>query len=171
MTLKITVGSTSQHKLGAVRNACETLGLDAIIVGVAAASGQDDQPVGLEATYYGALARAIAAQAGNPHSITIGIEGGYLRCGGPAPITLCVAIVAVLLPDGRRIITTSNSILLPEEHVLEAERRGCKLTTVGAVIAEKLGGDPTDPHTTLTGGRITRTMTLTNALIIALQQL
>jgi hypothetical protein len=52
-----------------------------------------------------------------------------------------------------------------------AEERGFETTTVGSVITERLGGDPTDPHSVLTNGKVTRTMTLVDALTIALQQL
>jgi len=51
-----------------------------------------------------------------------------------------------------------------------AEKRGFKTTTVGSIITEQLGGDPTDPHSTLTSGKISRTMTLIDAVATALQQ-
>jgi hypothetical protein len=48
LKMNITVGSTSIHKLDAVRQACEKLKLEVIINGVKAPSGQNEQPVGFE---------------------------------------------------------------------------------------------------------------------------
>jgi len=86
-------------------------------------------------------------------------------------MTLDIAVLVILTPDGRQIITTSEGVQFPEECVRIAEKLGFKTTTVGSIITEKLGGDPTDPHSVLTKGKVTRTMTLVDALTVALQQL
>jgi inosine/xanthosine triphosphatase len=168
--MNITVGSTSAHKLEAVRQACQTLGLQAVVSGVKTSSGQNEQPVGFEETLSGALTRAISAQSQKPEEIAIGIESGIIRFNAES-VTLDSAVIVILTTDGRRIITTSEGVQFPEEYVKIAEERGFKTTTVGTVITEHLGGDPTDPHSVLTKGTVTRTMTLVDALIIALQQL
>ncbi len=62
-------------------------------------------------------------------------------------------------------------IQIPEQCIRVAEERGFKTTTVGSVIAEQLGGDPRDPHSALTESKVTRTLTLIDALTTALQQL
>ncbi|MEK7172587.1 MAG: hypothetical protein AAB740_01245, partial [Patescibacteria group bacterium] len=76
-----------------------------------------------------------------------------------------------LTPDGRRIITTTPGVIFPEDCVAIAKERGFVTTTVGSIIAEKLGGDPTDPHSTLTKGAVSRVQTLVAGLIIALSQI
>ena len=165
--INIVLGSTSTHKLDAVQQACKKLGLEATVTGAKTSSGQNEQPVGLKETFDGALTRAVSARSQNPDSVAIGIESGIFRFG----ITLDIAIVVILTSDGRQIVTNSEGIQFPEEYVKTAEERGFKTTTVGSVITEQLGGDPTDPHSILTNGKVTRTMTLVNALMIALQQL
>ena len=86
-------------------------------------------------------------------------------------VTLDIAVIVILTPDGRQIVTTSEGIEFPEEYVEIAEERGFETTTVGSVITERLSGDPTDPHSVLTKGKVTRTKTLVDALKTALHQL
>jgi len=170
--ITITLGSTSKHKLTAVKQACEQLGLTASLVGVKAASGQNEQPVGLSETFQGALNRAQGAKAQNPKAIAIGIEGGiFITDSEQLPLTVDLAVIVVLTPDGRRIITTTPGIVFPEDYVEIAKKRGFITTTVGSVIAEKLGGDPTDPHSTLTNRAVSRSKTLVDGLVVALTQL
>ncbi len=166
-SMNITLGSTSTHKLDAVHQACQKLGLGAVVSGVKTSSGQNEQPVGFDETFGGALTRASSAKSQTPDSIAVGIESGIFRFG----VTLDIAVIVVLTPDGQQIVTTSEGIQFPEECVRLAEERGFKTTTVGSVITEQLGGDPTDPHSVLTKGKVTRTMTLVDALTTALQQL
>ncbi len=168
--MNITLGSASTHKLDAVRQACERLGLEAIVSGVKTSSGQNEQPVGFDETLAGALTRGTTAQTQKPEAVAIGIESGIFRFGA-TPITLDIAVIVVLTNDGRQIITTSEGIQFPEEYVRIAEKRGFKTTTVGSVITEHLGGDPTDPHSVLTKSKVTRTKTLVDALVIVLRQL
>ena len=168
--MKIILGSRSPHKLDALRQACVTLGLKATAVGVETSSGQNEQPVGFDETFAGALTRATSAREQKPCDISIGIESGIFRISGETPLTLDIAVVVILTKDGRQIVTTSEAVQFPEEYVDIAEERGFNNTTVGSIITEKVGGDPTDPHATLTKGTVTRTATLTKALVTALQQ-
>jgi len=82
-----------------------------------------------------------------------------------------LAVVVVITPDGRQIVTTSTGIQLPEACVIEAQQRGFASTTVGLIMSEKFGGNKADPHTTVTKGAISRKETLVVALIAALKQL
>lgn len=56
--MKITLGSTSTHKLVAVIEAVERLSLQFTVRGVKTSSGINEQPVGFDETFAGALARA-----------------------------------------------------------------------------------------------------------------
>lgn len=169
--MKIVVGSTSAHKLNAVKQACAQIGLKTVISGVKTSSGQNEQPVGLDETLKGAVTRAKSAKTQHPDSIAIGIESGIFHGSGKTPTTLDIAVVVMLSPDGRRIVTTSPGIEFPEKYVHIAKERGFKTTTVGSVIAEKRGGDTTDPHFTLSNGRISRKKTLIDGITTALLQL
>ena len=170
--MNIIVGSTSIHKINAVQQACQELGIKANIKNVYAPSGQNAQPVGFNETFSGAYARAKSAQSNQLGTIAIGIESGIFRISNrDKQITLDIAIIVVLTPGGRCIITTTESIRLPEEYVSIAEQRGFASTTVGSVLAEQCGGDSTDPHSIITKGEITRTMTLVGALKNAFTQI
>lgn len=170
--MRLTLGSTSAHKLDALRQACSILGHDAVVInGTKTSSGQNEQPVGFDETHNGAWRRAILAQKTDEGSIGVGIESGIFRFGKDKSLTLDIAVVVVLTVEGRRIITTSQGVEFPEEYVRIAEERGFAYTTVGSVITEKLGGDPTDPHSTLTNGKVTRSATLVDALVVALRQI
>ncbi len=167
MKKNIVVGSMSAHKLDAVRKACELLSLDAAVSGVKTSSGQNEQPVGFEETFQGALTRAQGIRSPGDRSIAIGIESGILLSEN---VTLDIAVVVVLTYDSR-IVTSSVGIQFPEGCNILAAQRGFKTTTVGSVVAEQLGGDPTDPHATITNGKITRSALLTDAIVAALSQL
>jgi len=170
--IKIVLGSTNEHKLAAVKEACEQLRLTASISGVKAASGQNEQPVGLSETFAGALNRVQGAKAQSPEAIAIGIESGIFRTNNEKlPFTLDLAVIVVLTVDNRHIVVTTPGIEFPEDCVVTAEERGFATTTAGSVIAERLGGDPTDPHSTLTNGAVSRTKTLIDGLVVALAQL
>jgi inosine/xanthosine triphosphatase len=168
--MDIAIGSKSDHKIGAVLSACLQLGITANVSAIETVSGQNAQPVGLEETTAGALARAKSAKHTGA-DIAIGIESGILRLETKPPTTLDIAVIVVLTKDGHTVITTSQGLQFPEHLVNAAAQRGFTTTTVGSVIANTLGGSPSDPHATLTDGRITRITLLTGAIVVALKQL
>ncbi len=171
--LHVALGSTSPLKVEALKEALNTLSIKSKIFVTKSLSGQNDQPVGFDETYSGALARALKAERKFPDSIdsiAIGIENGIFRFAGNTTTIEC-AVIVVLTPGGRHIVTTSAGILFPEEYVRKAKERGFKTVTVGQVISKELGGDHADPHSALTKGKITRKEILVNALIIALKQI
>ncbi len=169
--LDVTLGSTSPQKLKAVLEAFERLAIQITLSTVKTSSGQNAQPVGWDETYAGAFTRATSARKKNPKGIAIGIENGIFRSSINPPTTLDMAIIVVLTKDGRRIVTTSQGIQFPEDCVITAEKHGFKETTVGSVIAEKCNGDPADPHSLLTKGRLTRASILAEGITNALRQL
>ncbi len=167
--INITLGSTSSHKIDAVHQACQRLCLKVNLRGVKTQSGQNEQPVGPNETFNGALMRALSAQSSRPETVAIGIESGIFSFGPET--TLDIAVIVVLTLDGRQIVTTSEGVQFPEEYVTITRNCGFRAVTVGSIIAEELAGDPADPHSILTKGKVTRTMTLVDALVIALRQL
>jgi len=159
----VALGSTNIIKREAVRIACATAGLDVTILGFAAASGVNAQPVGHEETLAGARNRAFAARAVCPKAeIAIGIENG-LCIDGEGWVD--IAVVVLLTSDGKQAILLSPSVPFPIAFVEEARARGFATTTVGAVMAERVGSDPHDPHPFLTGGMKTRKDLLIETLV------
>ncbi|MDP3985557.1 MAG: DUF84 family protein [bacterium] len=176
--MQIAVGSTSVHKIGAVAKASALLGFETEdILSCPAQSEQNEQPRGLDKIrtqkeiYLGARFRALAAKKQFPQAAAaVGIESGIVELSDEPAITIDLAVSVVLTADGREIVSTSPGITFPEDCVREAERRGFETHTVGEVIAERFGGDKTDPHMALTKGRISRQHTLIEGLRIALAQ-
>ncbi|MEI6042490.1 MAG: DUF84 family protein [bacterium] len=169
--IRVSLGSTSSQKLAAVVQAFEALDIEATITGVYASSEQNDQPVGHDETFKGALNRALRAQARDPGSMAIGIESGIIRFKAKKPTTQDVAVIVILTTEGRQIIKTSEGFEFPEDCVEIAKKRGFEATTVGSVIAEKFGGDPADPHFTLSDEKTSRTTIITKALVEALKEI
>lgn len=123
----------------------------------------------MEETYAGALNRAIAAKQANPSAIAIGIENGivFIRDN----FVVDIAVIVVSTPDNVTIVSTSAGVQLQMSYVQEAMQRGFKITTVGAVMAEHLGCESSDPHSSVTGGVVSRKRLLTDAITVALSQL
>ncbi len=165
--LQIVVGSTSKHKIGAVEDACRRLGIEADVIGCKTSSGVNEQPVGFAETARGAANRAMAASAEDPGSVCIGIESG-IEASGAAVIDF--AMITVLY-RGVPYFSTSPGVQFPHPCYVTAKKRGFDKHTVGSVVAEQLGGDGTDPHATLTGGRLTRHETLVQGLCVAFVQM
>lgn len=164
---KVIVGSTSGHKIGAVHAVVRHLDRFVEVIGVETRSGQNAQPVGFAETILGARTRALEARKLYPDCMCIGIESGLLRCPALAA-SIDFAVVAVITPRGAWSYATTPGLQFLEDFVEEAEEAGFKTTTAGSIHANHLGGDPTDPHATLTQGSISRVGTLIEGIKLAL---
>lgn len=159
------VGSLSKHKVEATRAVGIVLGLRGNVFGVETASGVRDQPVGIDETYRGAVNRALAARADYPDAVGVGIENGIVVLGhNGSRHAIDLAIVVILMPDGKESVCISQGIAFPTECLEEAERMGFETTTVGAIFANRFGGDATDPHAKLSAGRTSRRKLLAETL-------
>lgn len=167
------IGTNTYLKIQALREACEMRGFGDDIASVEVPSDQNEQPVGFNETYGGALTRATRAkECVKSNVVGVGIESGIFRSGDDdSSRTLDIAIVVLLLDKERQIVTSSVGIIFPEQYVLEAEKLGFKKTTVGSIITKKLNGDSQDPHFALTNGRLSRQKLLTDAIYAALIQI
>ena len=74
------------------------------------------------------------------------------------------------MPDGKSFMSTSAGVEFPKEAVETARFKGFDSTTVGSVIAETMGGSSTDPHSFLTGGKVSRKEILSQAIESVLAQ-
>ncbi|WP_306610717.1 DUF84 family protein [Bhargavaea cecembensis] len=110
--MNIIVGSTNKAKLGAVREAVQSLGINAEITGSATESGVSAQPFGDEETREGARNRALAAVKDGEGDLGIGLEGGVKELDGRLFICNWGALA---LPDGTVYTAGGAQIPLPEE--------------------------------------------------------
>lgn len=163
--IPFSIGSKSSVKQRALVAALHSLELRFTVNAVEARSGVNCQAVGLAEIVLGASNRASAARELFPHSFAVGIESGIIR---RHATTTDVAYVVVITPDHKTVIGHSTGITFPEQYVVEAERQGFCNTTVGRVIAAKLGGSHSDPHAILTEGRLARQRVLEQAIYATL---
>jgi non-canonical (house-cleaning) NTP pyrophosphatase len=163
----IQLGSTSVHKLEALQEACRRVGITTEIIAGAAPSEINAQPYGAEETYRGALNRARNVRLKDPNAVAIGIESGSIPIGEKF---FDRAIVVLLTPDGKEFVGASMDVEFPRDAVLRAKDRGFETTTAGSVIAEKYGGSETDPHATLSGGKVSRKALIIDAIVDVLSQ-
>lgn len=166
--IDIVLGSLSIVKLDALMKAREILEIGGTVFSISVPSLQNAQPSGLDEICNGAITRAWGAKNWRPLSHGLGIESGIIHA---KQLTLEIAAIALVCPDGRQIVTTSNGLVLPEQCVFIAHDRGFKTTTVGSVIAEKFGGKIDDPHSTLTNDTLSRKLTLAIAIMTVLKQI
>jgi non-canonical (house-cleaning) NTP pyrophosphatase len=162
------LGSKSPIKLDAVCEALRCTEITGRVDEYPVPSGVNEQPVGYEEGLQGAKNRVHGARSLHPHAdLWIGIESTILR----GPPTLDIVLILILLPTGEEIVGCSPGLHLPEEYVIEAERRGFDKCAVSQVIAEKLDGDHKDPHATLTKGDMRRKRAIAHGLINVFRQI
>lgn len=171
--MSIRIGSDSALKIKAVKLALEALGYSGPINGEKVPSVVNEQPMGPEETYRGALHRANAAfdtlqqRESEVSGWAVGIESGVIQFG---EVYLDLAVVVVLGTNGERACASSEGIEFSEDAVQVAQRHGFGETTVGSVVANIAGCDPDNPHSLLTKGRLSRENILANAVRAAFLQ-
>lgn len=171
--IEIIVGSESVHKVEPVRNVARLLVPgEHLVYGKPAKSGVSEQPYGMAETMRGAINRAF--EVWSPGKIAIGIEGGLIDLPLSVsfegnlevdPAHLCMAVIAVMNRDGKMYFSTSAGMQFPSYAVVEAKKRGI---SVGKVLAEKFGGDHTDPRAILSFDRSHRRDSIEEAVKLAL---
>ncbi len=166
--IQVVVGSMSEIKVRSVKEALDSLGVEATLSCLAAPSSVNAQPLN-EETVTGALARAgfVQRKAGMD-CYAVGIENGLFHSGARAFYEK--AVIVIFRPEGSPFIGSTASVQFPYEFAYGAIQKGCKVTA-GSLIAAKLGGDPDDPHATLTKGRISRRELLVQGLRIGFAQI
>jgi non-canonical (house-cleaning) NTP pyrophosphatase len=174
------VGSTSEHKLRAVREALDELSIPAEVVGVKAASGVNEQPVKSrenDEILEGATNRARRALFETPieqfkrKPIFIGIENG-IEFTKNTTMALIMDLASIVVIDENNVWYFANSAGHPVNYgdVEDARSRGFDKHTVASVTRERTGCDATDATPYYTGGRMTRAELLRQAVKIALCQ-
>lgn len=144
-------------------------------------SGVAEQPMGFSAMSLGAITRAERAllHVTNTHGFSgryllgLGIESGLECIAGRWIDVAVVAVVRQCLHSNVGSLaglSTSVGIPFPPEFVAMALQDGLSEHTAGEKVAAVLGGDKTDPHSTLTLGRLSRASLLVDAIYAALVQ-
>lgn len=160
------LGSTSPLKFRALAAALDRADRPTIGIEIAAVdSGIDAQPIGLELAAFGADNRARRAATKLGIATGIGIESCITLVRGEWIDTATVVIVD---HHGIMGVSTSLGVSFPHVCVAECFEAGVVTHTVGEFIARRYGGDPADPHSTLTGGKLKREALIADAIYSAL---
>lgn len=173
--LKIGNGSENEDKNGAVRAACILVGAMARVTVGETDSKIPPQPKSLAQMLRGAKNRATEMRERHPdQDIWMGIESGILDDYDDegVGVTMDIAMIVIVYGAGEDdwVYSTSPGVTFPQKYIdmwIASGRKG----TVGEIIAAELGGTKSDPHRSLTGGRVTRPQTLVDGIRTALLQL
>lgn len=175
----IRVGSISEHKIGAARDACDALKIDAEVTGVQCSSGVPEQPFQTE-TLTGAKNRAnqrfgfisdeTCTSRDTKVHLRIGIENGVVTHPQDDRRWFDRACIVMFTAEGKRYESWSTAIEINGEDAVRAEHRGFDANTVASVTAERTGCDPNDATPYYTGGRVTRRELLAQAVKVVLAQ-
>jgi non-canonical (house-cleaning) NTP pyrophosphatase len=139
---RVIVGSLSPIKLEAVRIG---FGPGFEVVGVDVKSDVPDQPFGIEIIEYGATNRCRRSAIADPTGdIFIGMESGLIHSG--LATWFDSAAIAHCRRRGKIIIDHTDRLVIPDKYIDLVKMANC---TVGQAVESCLGGDPKDPHTTL----------------------
>lgn len=175
------IGTTSPHKVGALQDALarpshplSDIATDILPFDVSS-GGVDVQPFGIALGSMGSENRAAYGLMHAPEALySLGVEsylelvrGTWLDIAHVTLVQRCRSARTMYEVVGT---ATSLGIPFPEEAVLAALREGAGKHTAGKHVAARLGGDATDPHATLTGGKLTRRGLLTDAIFATFLQ-
>jgi non-canonical (house-cleaning) NTP pyrophosphatase len=179
----IALGSRDARHLAALQSACRFLGMEkTVIQPFPVDSGQHAQPEGWDAIFRGAWKRAKGSLEKIPQSagwdmdktFGVGIESGIHRFKSPMSITIDLALIVITNPMGAVYVAASPGVRFPESAVKAAAEAGFETTSVGNVIVQRsghVGIEDMDPHTVLTGGRLSQHGLLTEGIMTAFRMI
>lgn len=179
--MQFAIGSTSPHKVGALRDALARPShpLSGIATEIlpfdVSSGGVDVQPFGIALGSLGSENRAAYGLMHAPGALySLGVEN-FLEIARGTWLDIAHVTLLRRCRDATKYevvgTATSVGIPFPEDAVINALRAGPGKFTAATFAAHKLGGDPTNPHATITGGKLTRKGLLADAIFAAFLQI
>lgn len=162
--MKIVIGTTSDLKIRAVKEAFRILKIEPEIITEKSDSEVPDQPFGIEQIIQGAENRAKNAFKSTEADLAIGIENGIIRL-EQANKWMETLAVAVVSSDGKTSIGLGSAYPVPDWAV---ETIKSENTEMGKVIQKLDPNLEKDPISYFSGGRIKREETITQAVVSAM---
>lgn len=159
--MKIAIGTTSELKVRALRDALERINIEAEMLPVKTSSGIADQPFGFEEIIKGATTRAENSLNEVGADIGVGVENGLVEIGGDY---FDVACVIIKTKDGNKSAAFSPAILIPEWIIKKIKEEN---TEVGEITKALSGDTEKDGFKYFTNGAITRKEALFQAIVFA----
>lgn len=181
--INIAVSSSNQIKIEAARLGTLQYFPNAklAITGFPAKSGINEQPIGFEESFRGAVNRLIhtktqiSALGSNNFDYAIAFENGiihFVDANGESYFDVSCVVVEHLA-TGAQVFMVSGGIEFPHEDVITTKSLpgGFRTNTVGSVIAKRIGCSPNDPQHYLLQGLLRRQDILAQATYFALVDL
>lgn len=159
--MKIAIGTTSELKIRALKNALAKFEIEAEVVPLKTESGVSDQPFGYEETTKGARNRATAAFEKEIPEMALGVESGLIEIEGNYFDIACVCIKT----GNDESISYSAGYFTPQWIIEEIK----ETNTEYGHITQRLSGDSEkDPMKYFSNNKIKREEVLSQAIEIAL---
>ena len=163
--MKIAIGTTSELKIRACKEALSKLGIESELLAVKAQSVVPDQPFGFEQITQGAKNRAVEALKLTENAdFSIGIENGLAKVDeiGQWFDIPCVCIVT---KEGDESYSFGSAYFVPDWMIDKIKEEN---TELGFIIQELDGEAEKDPIGYFSSGKFKREEILTQAIICAL---
>jgi non-canonical (house-cleaning) NTP pyrophosphatase len=166
----IIVASTSGLKIASTQQAFFKVGIPALIKGSKVTLPDEAQTVGSPAALKAAYKRAFSASDTEPDAdMWIGIQSyvdhAIIREGLYLTIDFAMLVVHT---KQKTFVGTSAGMIFPQEKVFRALQYGFETTTIGSIVAGR--GDPSDPHSIMSNGTMSRKDFIAEGLAPLLRQ-
>lgn len=165
--MKIVLGTTSDLKIRAAKEAFKILGINPEIITVKSESGVANQPFGLDQILTGAKNRAKNALQLHLADLGIGIENGIIKIDQINKWMETLA-VAVIDGDGKESFALGSAYPLPDWVVKKIHNENSELGHVIQKLDPKLDKDPINYFS---DGKIKREDTITQAIVFAMLEI
>lgn len=163
--MKIAIGTTSELKIRALKNALVAIGVDAEVLFCKADSKIAAQPFGYDEMILGAKNRAMHCKKEFEPDISIAVENGLVSIGDNYFDIACIYAVS---KENEESISFSSGYFVPEWIIKEIKENNTEF----GFITQKLAGDADkDPLKYFSGGIIKREDVLSQAIAVALVKL
>lgn len=160
--MKIAIGTTSELKVRALKDALYKLGIEAEIAPIKTNSSVSNQPFGYEETTKGAKNRSATAFEKESPDMALGVESGLIEI---EENYFDIACIFIKTKDGEESISYSSGYFTPKWIIDEIKENN---TEYGYITQRLSGNDEKDPLKYFSVGKMKREELLSQAIEIAL---
>lgn len=159
--MKVSIGTTSDLKVRALKDALYKLDIDSEIIALKTNSGVSDQPFGYKEINEGARNRAREVLENTTSDIAVGIESGLINIEDDYYDIACICVVT---KEGEESVSYSAGYFTPQWIIEEIKEKN----TEYGHITQRLSGDTEkDPLKYFSGGITKREELLSQAIMLA----
>ena len=163
--MKIAIGTASELKIRALKDALNILNINAEILSGKTSSGVPEEPFGYEEISQGAHNRLMQCKENFDADITVAVESGLVSILGSYYDLACVHVMS---KDNTKSTAFSSGYFVPDWMIEEIKEKGGDV----GIIAQRLsGGTDKDPLNYFSKELIKREESLSQAILLALVQL